>query len=125
MGWDVAVLEFRLRRFGLASASVDGHFTASTAEALRRFQSRRGLTADGIAGPNTYRALSGRAPTVWHVVKAGESFFSIAARYHVSPWRLAQRNRIALTSESCRASGSRCRRARGFRRRRPPDPGEP
>jgi soluble lytic murein transglycosylase-like protein len=31
-------------------------------------------------------------------VEPGESFFSIAARYHVSPWRLAQRNRIALTS---------------------------
>jgi soluble lytic murein transglycosylase-like protein len=30
------------------------------------------------------------------VVKPGESFFSIAARYHVSPWRLAQRNRLSL-----------------------------
>jgi soluble lytic murein transglycosylase-like protein len=31
-------------------------------------------------------------------VRAGESFFSIAARYHVSPWRLARRNRLSLTS---------------------------
>ncbi|HEX4929310.1 MAG TPA: transglycosylase SLT domain-containing protein, partial [Gaiellaceae bacterium] len=96
--WDVAVLEFRLRRFGLAAPEVDGRFTARTEAALRRFQNARGLAPDGIAGRHTYRALTGRAPTVWHLVKPGESFFSIAARYHVSPWRLARRNRIALTS---------------------------
>ena len=28
----------------------------------------------------------------------GDSFFSIAARYHVSPWQLARRNRLPLTS---------------------------
>lgn len=98
VGWDVAVLEFRLRRFGLDTRAVDGRFTTSTAAALARYQSRRGLAADGIAGPRTYRALAARAPTAWHVVVSGESFFFIAARYHVSPWRLAQRNRIALTA---------------------------
>jgi hypothetical protein len=101
VGWDVAVLEFRLRRFGLGGRAVDGRFTRSTGVALRRFQSRRGLTADGIAGPRTYRSLAGHtapaATTTWHVVQPGESFFSIAARYHVSPWRLARRNRLALT----------------------------
>jgi soluble lytic murein transglycosylase-like protein len=97
VGWDVAVLEFRLRRQGLPPAAVDGHFTPATAAALRRFQSRHGLDADGIAGPRTYRALASPAPTVWHVVSSGESFFSIAALYHVSPWRLARRNGIPLT----------------------------
>ena len=97
LGWDVAVLEFRLRRYGLRASAVDGRFTRSTAAALRRYQARRGLDPDGIAGPNTYRVLAGRILTRWHVVRPGESFFSIAARYHVSPWRLAQRNRIPLT----------------------------
>ncbi len=92
------MLEFRLRRFGLPASEVDGRFTPRTAAALSRFQRGRGLTPDGIAGRNTYRALTGRAPTEWHVVRAGESFFSIAARYHVSPWRLARRNRVSLTS---------------------------
>ena len=100
VGWDVAVLEFRLRRHGLGPRAVDGRFTRSTGVALRRYQSRRGLSADGIAGPKTYRSLAGRsAPrvqTTWHVVRPGESFFSIAARYHVSPWRLARRNRLSL-----------------------------
>jgi hypothetical protein len=102
VGWDVAVLEFRLRRFGLGPRAVDGRFTRSTRLALRRYQSRRGLAADGIAGPRTYRSLAGRtatrAPTRWHVVRPGESFFSIAARYHVSPWRLARRNRLSLVN---------------------------
>ncbi len=98
VGWDVAVLEFRLRRHGLGARAVDGRFTRSTGMALRRYQGRRGLDPDGIAGPNTYRALAGRsrAQTSWHVVTPGESFFSIAARYHVSPWRLARRNRLSL-----------------------------
>jgi soluble lytic murein transglycosylase-like protein len=104
VGWDVAVLEFRLRRFGLGVGAVDGRFTRSTRVALRRYQSRRGLAVDGIAGPKTYRSLAGRRPAAapararvsWHVVRPGESFFSIAARYHVSPWRLAQRNRLSL-----------------------------
>lgn len=100
VGWDVAVLEFRLRRYGLGPRAVDGRFTRSTRVALRRYQSRRGLAADGIAGPRTYRSLAGRtaprAPTRWHAVRPGESFFSIAARYHVSPWRLARRNRLSL-----------------------------
>jgi soluble lytic murein transglycosylase-like protein len=96
VGWDVAVLEFRLRRFGLSPSSVDGRFTAGTAAALQRYQRRRGLDADGIAGPNTYRALARRAPVQFHTVTSGESFFSIASTYHVSPWRLARRNRLSL-----------------------------
>ena len=99
VGWDVAVLEFRLRRYGLHGRAVDGRFTRRTAVALRRYQSRRGLIADGIAGPRTYRSLAGslsRPATVWHVIRPGESFFSIAARYHVSPWRLARRNALSL-----------------------------
>jgi soluble lytic murein transglycosylase-like protein len=102
VGWDVAVLEFRLRGHGLPRRAVDGRFTRATAGALRRYQRRNRLAADGIAGPHTYRSLAGRgpsrraAPVRVHVVRAGESFFSIAARYHVSPWQLARRNRLSL-----------------------------
>jgi LysM repeat protein len=39
-----------------------------------------------------------RLPRVVHTVAAGESFFSIAQRFHVSPWRLAQQNRLRLMS---------------------------
>ncbi|HEY4621593.1 MAG TPA: peptidoglycan-binding protein [Gaiellaceae bacterium] len=98
VGWDVAVLEFRLRRYGLPARAVDGRFTSSTAAALRRYQQRQGLVPDGIAGVLTYRVLARRGPVRVHVVRPGESFFSIAASYRVSPWQLARENRIALTS---------------------------
>jgi hypothetical protein len=97
VGWDVAVLEFRLRRDGLPRRAIDGRFTALTARALRHYQRRRGLVADGIAGPRTYRALATRGPILVHVVHPGESFFSIAALYHVSPWQLARVNGLLLT----------------------------
>lgn len=97
VGWDVAVLEFRLRRFGLPLRAVDGRFTRATATALRRFQRRYGLAPDGIAGVRTYRVLARRGPVLVHVVRPGESFFSIAARYRVSPWQLARENGIPLT----------------------------
>jgi LysM repeat protein len=96
VGWDVAVLEFRLRRYGLPPAAVDGRFGTASASALRRYQRQRGLDPDGIAGPHTYRALAQRPPLRFHTVSPGESFFSIASTYHVSPWRLARRNRLSL-----------------------------
>ncbi len=56
VGWDVAVLEFRLRRHGLPTRAIDGRFTVATAAALKRFQRRQALVPDGIAGPHTYRS---------------------------------------------------------------------
>lgn len=114
LGWDVSSLEFQLRRFGLPATAVDGRFDRATAAALRRLQRSSGLLADGIAGPATFRVLSrGRAAVVSkaspkpatpspplrvHRVRTGDSFFSIAQRYRVSPLELAQRNKLTLAS---------------------------
>lgn len=38
--------------------SIDGDFGVLTETAVKAFQSRRGLRADGIVGPRTWRALS-------------------------------------------------------------------
>jgi LysM repeat protein len=97
VGWDVAVLEFRLRRHGLGMRALDGRFTRATVAALGRYQRRQGLIPDGIAGEQTFTALTRRSPVHVHVVRPGESFFSIAARYRVSPWELARENGIAVT----------------------------
>jgi len=104
VGWDVSSLEFRLLRYGLPPREVDGRFDEATAAALRRFQQSKGLVADGIAGKRTYHALAHPAAKrkhvarrVYHVVSPGESFFSIAATFHVSPWQLARVNKLPLT----------------------------
>jgi peptidoglycan hydrolase-like protein with peptidoglycan-binding domain len=104
VGWDVSALEFRLVRYGLPPAAVDGRFDAATGAALQQFQRAKGLVADGVAGKRTFRALAHpgtrrrhRPHRVIHVVKPGESFFSIAATFHVSPWQLATVNKLRLT----------------------------
>ena len=98
VGWDVAVLEFRLRRHGLKGHAIDGRFGPATAAALRRYQRRHALVPDGIAGAQTYRALGRRGQVRIHVVQRGESFFSIAAHYCVTPMELARTNGLPLTN---------------------------
>ena len=104
VGWDVASLEFRLRRFGLPAAKLDGRFDAATVAALKRFQQARGLAPDGIAGGRTFRALArGKAQgtvarAVTHTVRRGEGFEVIARRYRVSAARLARANGLRLAS---------------------------
>lgn len=56
-GWDVAALQFMLRRRGYRPGSIDGGFGPRTRAAVRRFQRPSGLTVDGIAGPVTLRSL--------------------------------------------------------------------
>ena len=55
---DVRVLQQRLNLAG-ASLFVDGLFGDATENAVRAYQSKFGLVADGIAGPKTLAALTG------------------------------------------------------------------
>src|SRR4051794_2801905 len=56
-GWDVAALQFMLRRRGYSPGTVDGGFGPGTLSAVRRFQAAAGITVDGHAGRGTLRAL--------------------------------------------------------------------
>ena len=62
-GWDVAELQFALAWHGFPNGSVDGGFGGHTERALVKFQLWAHLTADGIAGPGTFRALRAPLPT--------------------------------------------------------------
>ena len=64
-GDDVAALQERLLALGYPCGRVDGVFGIETDEALRDFQRGVGLRPDGLAGPQTLRALNqlGRAVT--------------------------------------------------------------
>jgi peptidoglycan hydrolase-like protein with peptidoglycan-binding domain len=60
-GWDVAALQFMLRRRGFDPGGVDGGYGANTESAVRRLQSYAGLAVDGRAGHATLGAVrSGR-----------------------------------------------------------------
>jgi hypothetical protein len=59
VGWDVSVVQFLLHRRGLRVGGIDGVYGGATQHAVRRFQSRAALAADGIVGPATTRALAG------------------------------------------------------------------
>ena len=109
VGWDVSVLEFLLRKRGLG-CDIDGRFDAMTAEGLRTFQRRAGLTVDGVVGAKTLAKLDrtgSRARDVDHtvtparpkpspryVVRAGDSLASIAGRYGTTVAKIARLNRL-------------------------------
>src|SRR3954453_22293538 len=56
-GWDVAALQFMLRRRGFSTGAVDGGYGPNTRTAVGRFQAAAGLHVDGAAGPGTIGAL--------------------------------------------------------------------
>ena len=56
-GGEVKEVQRRLKQWGYYNGSVDGIYGASTIEAVKKFQRKNGLTADGICGRSTYVAL--------------------------------------------------------------------
>jgi peptidoglycan hydrolase-like protein with peptidoglycan-binding domain len=105
LGWDVSVLQFLLRRRGFDPGPLDGFVGGQTAGALRAFQQRMGLFADGIAGPATLAALTGstRGPGTRPrpvqsyakiVVRRGENLTLLAARHGTTVRALARANRL-------------------------------
>ena len=56
-GDDVIKVQKRLKPWGYYKGSVDGVFGSGTLAAVKSFQRKNGLTADGIVGPKTAAAL--------------------------------------------------------------------
>ncbi len=64
-GYDVRLIQWKLQSWGYYRGSIDGVFGTETSRAVRNFQARNGLSADGLVGPTTWAALgfAGAAPT--------------------------------------------------------------
>ncbi len=56
-GATVKTIQRKLKNWGYYNGAVDGIFGAQTKQAVRYFQSKNGLTVDGIVGNKTLKAL--------------------------------------------------------------------
>ena len=56
-GDTVSAIQQRLSDWGYYDGSVDGVYGSRTEEAVKAFQEKNGLTADGVAGPATLAAI--------------------------------------------------------------------
>lgn len=56
-GEQVRVIQDKLKRWGYYGGQVDGIYGSGTRQAVAKFQRKNGLAVDGVAGPNTLRAL--------------------------------------------------------------------
>ena len=56
-GQDVLTVQKRLKELGYYTGLLDGVYGTGTGNAVRSFQARNGLTADGIAGARTFKAM--------------------------------------------------------------------
>lgn len=100
-GADVATLQGALNVLGFACGEPDGIFGAFTERAVAEFQANVGLRVDGIAGPDTVRAIE-RLHHVWR----GKDPSSPAA-LHVAPARAAEVLRSARVTLACADACSR------------------
>jgi murein DD-endopeptidase MepM/ murein hydrolase activator NlpD len=85
----VAALQVALQARGLYPGTVDGVGGPLTRDAVRRFQARRGLAADGVAGPQTRRALGwrGRHALGSRVIAPGHRGWDVAALQFLLAWQ--------------------------------------
>lgn len=56
-GDDVKSVQSRLKELGYYAGSLDGKYGSGSMDAVRAFQTRHGLTVDGLAGARTYSIL--------------------------------------------------------------------
>ena len=56
-GSEVTQIQTKLKRWGYYNGNIDGIYGTQTLEAVKYFQRKNGLAVDGIAGPNTLKAM--------------------------------------------------------------------
>ena len=56
-GNEVTQIQKKLKNWGYYTGNIDGIYGSKTVSAVKKFQSKNGLSVDGIAGPRTLSAL--------------------------------------------------------------------
>jgi g-D-glutamyl-meso-diaminopimelate peptidase len=108
-GNDIMEISALFKKMGYTIGEVTDQYDEEMAGAARQFQRDRGLRADGIAGPDTYRELQkyllGYAT---HRIRRGDNLYRIAKRFRtpverilaanpdISPLRLQTGGRIII-----------------------------
>lgn len=87
-GPSVELLQLALNRAGFGPLTTDGIFGEKTKNAVVRFQSSNGLSADGIVGPQTHQALM-----PWYT-----GFYSHKIRRGDTLWKIAQMHGTTLNA---------------------------
>ncbi|MDO4815495.1 MAG: M14 family metallopeptidase [Bacillota bacterium] len=81
-GPDVQLLQLALNRAGFGDLETDGIFGNVTRNAVKQFQSGNGLSADGLVGPLTHRALMPWYTGFFaHRIHRGDTLFGLARMY--------------------------------------------
>lgn len=57
-GTAVKNLQNKLKKLGYYSGTADGNYGSGTENAVKKFQKAKGLSADGVAGPSTLKAIN-------------------------------------------------------------------
>ena len=92
-GNQVLLLQLALKREGSYKGELDGIFGTRTLNAVRRFQTAKGLSPDGVAGPLTWdKAEAYLYGFVQHRLKPGDTFFRLARRYGIETEAVAAAN---------------------------------
>jgi murein DD-endopeptidase MepM/ murein hydrolase activator NlpD len=84
-GPKVAAVQVALKRIGLYNATVDGVRGPLTKAAIASFQRRRGLSVDGVVGPQTRRAFGKRGRPAFgsRTMKLGDRGWDVAAMQYI------------------------------------------
>ena len=81
-GPQVELLQLALQREGALREAPDGIFGSRTQAALKDYQSRWGLSPDGIAGPKTWSSLTPWLTGYRRVtLREGDTFFRLSERF--------------------------------------------
>ncbi|TDA65630.1 MAG: LysM peptidoglycan-binding domain-containing protein [Clostridia bacterium] len=94
-GEDVALLQGFLNGVGYQAGPVDGIFGGKTQKGTQSFQQEKGLTPDGVVGPQTFATIekAQKTPaTNRYLARPGDSLYTIARRYGTTVTALKQAN---------------------------------